>query len=161
MTCLVYSIIKNWKVVALVKNNISFWIVLTEMFWEKHSFLSHHHKRALWAHCNHKRSWCHLCLCVIVYVWIYVMVQSDKSPVFFLGVASLNSHPCSPPTVAFWLLLLKGEIEWCPQAAVYGEKLNPLLNVSVNSLRAEVQFQTNSNLLAWGWVRFVKSTLQK
>lgn len=126
------------------------------MFWEKHSFLSHHHKRALWAHCNHKRSWCHLCLCVIVYVWLHVMVQSDKSPVFFLGVASLNSHPCSPPTVAFWLLLLKGEIEWCPQAAVYGEKLNPLLNVSANSLSEEVQFQTNSNLLAWGWVRFVK-----
>lgn len=149
------------------EKKISSWAVWNLIFWNKHSFPSHHHKRALWAHDSHQRSWCHVCLWVFVHVWI--SVSSLKWQVSCVPYGRVRAKLTPRLTTVCGLLLSPTEGKdcvtstgcWTKTAAKPMGCFSGLLDISVHRLGEKVPFQTNSNLLAWGWVRFVNSTLQK
>lgn len=160
-----------WEVIVIgntmVRRKKSSWGVWNLMFWDKHSFPSHHHKRALWAHDSYRRSWCHVCLCVFVHVWIYV--SGSKWQVSCVPYGRVRAKLTPRLTTDCGLLVSPTEGKdcvtstgcWTKTAAKPMGCFSGLLDISVHRLREKVPFQTNSNLLAWGWVRFVNSTLQK
>ncbi len=76
------------------------------MFWDKHSFPSHHHKRALWAHEE---------LMSFVSVWF-----SLKTLVFLLGAVSLKITRMLSTYSSLLTSLTEGKIVWRPQAAARG-----------------------------------------